>query len=75
MTYNVLEERNKWKYQLEEGTFDLSQLYWLNEYKANREEEAGRTDFRMNRQIEMMCEYIMWLEKRIEDVRFNGDAV
>jgi len=62
---NLLEQRNAWREQFEAGAALDSHI--LNEYKENRESELWRA----SRQIEKMCEYIIYLEG-VKDERFRG---
>lgn len=57
MGSDLVEERNSWRKQMEEGNFDPHPLY--KEYLANRDSNLWRASC----QIEKMFEYIRYLEE------------
>ncbi len=52
----LVDERNKWRKEIEGGNFTPHPLY--EEYKANRDSELWRS----TRQLEKIFEYIYYLE-------------
>lgn len=59
---SLVEERNKWREQLEEG--ESLNIPVLDAYKDNRNSE----DWRVSSQIEKLCEYVMFLEDELKGV-------
>lgn len=57
---NLLEERNHWRKQCEDGTFEEPQ--YIKEYRTNRESELWRS----TRQVEKLCEYVLYLESLVK---------
>lgn len=60
MKYTPLKtERDGWRKEMDNGTFQEPE--WLQSYRNNRDSEF----WRMSRQAERVCEYVMWLEDKL----------
>lgn len=57
----LISERNQWKKQLEQGSFE--EPYLLTLYRQNRNNELWRS----TRIMEQLCEYILFLESRLKE--------
>jgi hypothetical protein len=53
-------QRNRWRKRFEQG--DKHIALFLNDYRRNRDRE----DWRMSTQAEEVCEYVLWLESKLE---------
>jgi hypothetical protein len=54
-------QRNRWRKRFEQG--DKPIALFLNDYRRNRDRE----DWRMSTQAEEVCEYVLWLESKLEE--------
>jgi len=57
------EQRDSWRERFEQG--DTPTALFLNDYRKNRDRE----DWRMSTQAEEVCEYVLWLESKLEEYR------
>ena len=58
---NLVEERHAWRTEIEAGTFQ--EPYELQMYRTQRESHYWRS----SRIVERLCEYIIYLEKLVEE--------
>ncbi len=55
------EQRNRWRERFKQGGAPIA--LFLNDYRRNR----NREDWRMSTQAEEVCEYVLWLESKLEE--------
>jgi len=53
-------QRDSWRERFEQG--DKPTALFLDNYRENRDRE----DWRMSTQAEEVCEYVLWLESKLE---------
>jgi hypothetical protein len=58
----LVEERNLWKEQFEKGSAENALPKFLFDYKQHRNLES----FRLSKQSEILCEYVLWLEEKLK---------
>jgi hypothetical protein len=59
--FMLREQRNRWRKRFEHG--DTPIALFLSDYRKNRDRE----DWRMSTQTEEVCEYVLWLESKLEE--------
>lgn len=55
----LVEERNSWRKQFEDGEADP--IFYLESYREGRNSES----YRQGREFERLCEYTLWLEEKL----------
>lgn len=55
---NVVDERNQWRKSFEEGEWLNDKI--LEDYRLNRDNDT----WRLSRNVERLCEYILYLENK-----------
>jgi hypothetical protein len=58
----LVDERNSWRDAFKQG--DGPDMYYLDLYRENRNSES----WRMSRTSELLCEYVLYLESKIEEL-------
>lgn len=56
----ALDERNTWRFEFEDGSKPAN--HYLDEYRVKRDDPCWRS----TRTIEQLCEYILFLEDKLE---------
>lgn len=58
----LVDERNSWRDAFKQG--DGPDVYYLDLYRENRNSES----WRMSGCVEVLCEYVLYLESKIEEL-------
>lgn len=65
----LVEQRNNWRKELEEGRKpDVTWIY-LDDYRKNRDSDS----WRMASGVEQLCEYILYLEDKVDGISKERD--
>ena len=62
---NVIKERNKWRKSYTDGV--VPNVGWLLDYREKRDDKY----FRISRNAELVCEYVLFLEDKIKELEYE----